>query len=82
MRKPFYTRLDEKVRDDLGDVANGVRLDSQEYAQVALNTLSKLKPEFALHALTSIPKEYFRPGPGRPPASATRADADVAKLTG
>lgn len=80
-KKSFTVRLDHHDVDSLGKVADTYGMEPTQYAAAVLTRFADLKPEFALHALTAIPKEYFRPGPGRPPASATRSDVDVPKLT-
>ena len=64
--KPFTVQLDTEVIEALEQVADGSNTRATQYATLVLNTLSKLKPDFALHAITAIPKDYFRARPGRP----------------
>lgn len=75
-KKPVTLFVDANVLADLETVACGTHhLDGKKYGALALSRLSQLKPEFALEALTSIPREYFKRGPGRPssaPGSSVR----------
>jgi hypothetical protein len=70
-KKPFTVQLDTKVISNLESVAGGCHLEDTKYATLVLNALSELRPEYALHALTAIPKEYFRAKPGRPPSASS-----------
>lgn len=37
-----------------------------DYARTWLRHIARLKREYALHAITAIPREYFKGFPGRP----------------
>lgn len=82
MKRQFTIRLEESTVERLEKVGEPFGMTSQSYAATIMSRLADLKPEFALHALTAIPKEYFRAGPGRPPASTSRTDANSPQLTG
>lgn len=53
-------------------------LEPTMFAPVILGKFSQLKPEFALAALGSIPQEYFKRGPGRPPSTTTHRERAAA----
>lgn len=71
----FFLTLDQEAIDDLEVVARENHMSPNAFAAVAVGRLSKLKPEFALAALGSIPQEYFKRGPGRPPTSGKARDS-------
>ena len=75
--KPFTIQLDAAARDRLATVADAAHLDATKYAAVVLGKFSDLRPEFALDALASIPKDFFRGRPGRPPATAGVSDTNT-----
>lgn len=77
MKKPFTSRLDATAIDSLGKVAQTYGMEPTAYAAMVLSRFSELKPEFALDALTAIPKEFFKARPGRPPARTTLADGQT-----
>jgi hypothetical protein len=58
--KQVNLRLDRSKWDSFEVVASGSHLIPTKYAVVCLSVISDLKPEHALDALSSIPKEYFR----------------------
>ena len=66
-KKPFTIQMDiEKLRA-LEKVADDVyAMEKTTYAATILSRFADLKPEFALDALASIPKEFFKSRPGRP----------------
>ena len=66
MKKPFTVRLDPSSLDSLEKVASGYGMEPTTYAATVLAKFADLKPEFALDALTAIPKEFFKTRPGRP----------------
>jgi hypothetical protein len=68
--KQFSIQVDEKVISGLEDVCVGAHMRHTAYAGLILARFAELRPEFALDALTAIPKEFFRRGPGRPPSAA------------
>jgi hypothetical protein len=69
--------------DQFSHVAGGACLTAAKFAAMIVTKFGRLKPEFALEALTSIPKEYFRPGPGRPRTATEHGpEAIVTEKTG
>lgn len=69
MKKTFAVTLDTAVIDELVRVSGGAHMHHAAYAAVILSRFADLKTEFALDALTAIPKEFFRGRPGRPAAA-------------
>ena len=70
MKKTYGVTLDTEVIDNLEKVSTGAHLSHTAFAAMILARFADLKPEFALDALTAIPKEFFKRGPGRPPSAA------------
>lgn len=79
--KPFTAHLDPEVIANFEKVAEHAHTRATFFAAQLIGRFSELKPEHALDALGSIPKEYFRRGPGRPPATRDAAQRDGAALT-
>jgi len=77
MKRQYTIRLEESTVERLEKIGEPYGMTAQTYGTTIMSRLADLKPEFALHALTAIPKEYFRAGPGRPTTPATRPDASV-----
>lgn len=80
MKRQYTIRLEESTVERLDKIGEPYGMTAQTYGTTIMSRLADLKPEFALHALTAIPKEYFRSGPGRPTTSAARSDVDLPKL--
>lgn len=74
---PFTVKLTAETRNDLEKVASAYGMRDTEYAKMILGRLSRLKPEFALDALSAIPKEFFRQPVGRPTTAAASARTHV-----
>jgi hypothetical protein len=81
MKKPFTVRVEESSLSSLEKVAATYGMEATTYGATIIARFADLKPEFALHALTAIPKEYFRAGPGRPSTAASRTNTDSPQLT-
>lgn len=77
MKKAFTVRLEDTALISLGKVANTYGMEPTTYGAAVLSRFADLKPEFALDALASIPKEFFKSRPGRPPASTALAQRDA-----
>ncbi|HWA88116.1 MAG TPA: hypothetical protein VG710_17940 [Opitutus sp.] len=73
-KKGYNIRVDEEVITNLEGVAEAQHMDASKFAAVVISKFSDLKPEHGLDALASIPKEFFRRGPGRPPSTTHRTD--------
>jgi hypothetical protein len=80
MKKPFYLRMEESSVSELARIAKTYDMEANAYGAMVLARFADLKPEFALHALTAIPKEYFRATVGRPTATTTRTQTDTQKV--
>ena len=65
-KKGFNIRVEESTIDHLSEIGTYAGMDKNAYAAMVLNTFARLRPEHALDAIPSIPKQYFRRGPGRP----------------
>ena len=76
MTKQFTVRLEPEVIDSFNTVAEAAHLKGTAYAAAVIGKLSQLRPEFALHAISSIPQEYFKRGPGRPPSGPIGSDGN------
>ncbi len=63
-------------------VAERAHLTPHQYGALVISRLSDLRPERALSALTAIPDDFFKRGPGRPPAGTVRADLHVLEPAG
>jgi hypothetical protein len=74
--KQLNLRMDAEEFENLGKVAEGTSLKPTVYAAMILGRFSDLRPEHALDALASIPKEFFKRGPGRPPATPRAAQIE------
>ena len=81
MKRQYTIRLEESTVERLDKIGEPYGMTAQSYGTTIMSRLADLKPEFALHALTAIPKEYFRAGPGRPSTSTSRTNADSPQLT-
>lgn len=66
-KRAFNVMVPIPVLDDLERTARSHGLDRNAYGVMVLTKFSNLKPEHALRALASIPDEYFKARPGRPP---------------
>ena len=75
MKKPVTVRLEETAIDSLTKVAGTYGMEPTAYGAMVLARFSELKPEFALDALTAIPKDFFKSRPGRPAARAALPEA-------
>ena len=62
--------------NDLDKIARTYDMEANAYSAMVLARFADLKPEFALDALTSIPKDFFKSRPGRPTTSASLADGN------
>lgn len=71
MKKNFGIRLEASQLEAFGKVAAGYHMEPTTYASTIISRFADLKPEFALDALASIPKEFFKGKPGRPSAVAS-----------
>ena len=80
MKKAFYVRLEENTVADLTKISATYHIEPTAYGAMVLAKFSELKPEFALHALTAIPKEYFRTSTGRPTATTARAKTNAQEV--
>jgi len=81
MKKPFYIRMNEEAVESLGKVAKTFDMEPNAYAAMVMARFADLKPEFALDALTAIPKDFFKARPGRPPTATGLADGHKAQAT-
>jgi hypothetical protein len=72
-KKPFTIQMDTDKLRALEKLGEPYGMEKTSYAVAVLSRLSDLKPEFALHAITAIPKEFFKSGPGRPAKVETQA---------
>ena len=79
-KKPFYVRLESNDIEELTKVGKTYGMEAAAYSAVILSRFADLKPEFAMHALTSIPKEFFRAGPGRPTTTPASSQANAQKV--
>jgi len=77
MKKPITVRLEESSIDSLEKVANAYGMEPTAYGALILARFSELKPEFALDALTAIPKDFFKSRPGRPTTRAVLVEEPV-----
>ena len=76
-KKLLAASLEPDVYADFARVANAAHMASANaFAALILSRFSQLKQEFALHALTSIPQDFFKRPAGRPASAATRPDRD------
>ena len=73
---PLVAYLEPEKNDDFIRVAAGANLEKNQYASLVAARFAELRPEFALHALTAIPKEFFRGKPGRPLGSIAQGPAE------
>lgn len=79
-KKPFTIQMDQDKLNALEKVAEDVfAMEKTTYAVTVLSRFADLKPEFALDALASIPKEFFKSRPGRPAARPTLPEPHTAQ---
>lgn len=78
MKKPFSVRMDEEDIKELQKLGETYGMEATQLGAVVLSRWAALKREKALHALTAIPDEYFKPRPGRPASRTATADSDAA----
>ena len=79
MKKPFYIRMEEQAVAELTKVAKTYDMEPNAYAAMIVARFADLKPEFALDALTAIPKEFFKPRAGRPAARPALTEGHTAQ---
>ncbi len=68
--------------ENFAAIAARAHLTPTEYGALVISRLSDLRPERALSALTAIPDDFFKRGPGRPPAGTVRTDLHVLEPAG
>ena len=73
----FNFAIAEDVLASFERVAAHDHMDKTDYARLLISRFSNLKPEYALAALTAIPKDYFYSKGGRPTTSASGPDRDI-----
>ncbi|HEX2101667.1 MAG TPA: hypothetical protein VHF69_13425 [Candidatus Synoicihabitans sp.] len=73
--------LDPEVLPNLEKVAKYAHMEPKHYGALWLSRLSDLKPEYALDALTAIPKEFFKGRPGRPATGSSRTNRNRDEAT-
>lgn len=81
-KKPFTIQMDAEKLKSLEKVAEDVfAMEKTTYAVMVLSRFADLKPEFALDALASIPKDFFKARPGRPTTRAAIPEAQPTHAT-
>ncbi len=78
MKRAFSVRMDETDISQLAKVADTYGMEPNAFGAMVLARFASLKPEFALDALTSIPKDFFKARPGRPATATSLAGGDKA----
>lgn len=83
MKKAKITlSIPESALENFTNLAERAHLTPTEYGALVLSRFSDLRPERALAALTAIPDDFFKRGPGRPPAGTVRTDLHVVEPSG
>ena len=80
-KKSFNVRVDEEVIARLGEVTSVDHMQASAFGAVLVSKFADLKPGYALRALASIPQEYFKRSPGRPPAREKTITANQRELS-
>lgn len=78
MKKPFSVRMEEEDIKELQKLGEPYGMEATQLGAVILSRWASLKREKALHALTAIPDEFFKPRAGRPATRTASADSDAA----
>lgn len=76
-KKKLILSVPEEALSNFETIAARAHLTPTEYGALVISRLSDLRPERALSALTAIPDDFFKRGPGRPAASTVRTDLHV-----
>lgn len=66
---PYTIFIEKEAAESLDAIGDTQHLDGKKYAALIVSKFSDLKPEHGLDALSAIPKDLFRRGPGRPSTS-------------
>lgn len=59
-------RVPKEVLSEIDGLAKASRLERSEYVKLWLGVIGRLKREYALAAVTSIPPDMLKGYPGRP----------------
>jgi hypothetical protein len=65
-KKTLQLLMDERDIQLLENLAGAAGMDRPTYCRTILARFARLKREYALEAITGIPREYFKGLPGRP----------------
>jgi len=74
-------RMNIDAINDLDKIARTYDMEANAYGAMVLARFADLKPEFALDALTAIPKDFFKGRPGRPTTGASITAGDKPQAT-